>query len=142
MLMNLLKDDSMVMQKTRDLCEAIVGDAEYQDLLGKVESFLADDEARLTYQAVHERGQELNEKQRAGLELGPGEIAAFEEARAGLLGNVVASEFMQAQQDLENLQMSVSRLVGMSMELGRVPTAEDLAQAAGGGCCGGGCGCS
>ncbi|MDA7862509.1 hypothetical protein N9A63_02740 [Akkermansiaceae bacterium] len=50
----------------------------------------------------------------------------------------MASEFFKAQQTLEALQSSVSRMVGMTLELGRVPIPEDIAQASGGGCCGGG----
>ncbi|MEJ6581637.1 MAG: YlbF family regulator [Akkermansiaceae bacterium] len=136
--MNLLEDDSVVMSKTRELCAAIAGDSEFQELLGQVEEFLGDDEARLSYQAVHEAGQQLNQKQQSGLELSENEIAAFEEARGNLLTNPVASNFMKAQQGLEGIQTTVSRLVGMTLELGRVPTAEDIAQASGGGCCGGG----
>jgi len=136
--MNLIEDDSVVMTKTRELCAAIAGDPEYQELLGQVEKFLGDDEARLSYQSVHEAGQQLNQKQQSGLELSETEITSFEDARGSLLANPVASNFMKAQQSLESIQTSVSRLVGMTLELGRVPTQEDVAQAAGGGCCGGG----
>ena len=136
--MNLLEDDSAVMGKTRDLCETIANDSDYRDLLQKVEKFLGDDEARLSYQSVHESGQALNQKQQSGLQLSDSEIAEFEGARTELFNNPIASDFMQAQQTLEALQSSVSRMVGMTLELGRVPTPEDIAQASGGGCCGGG----
>ena len=63
--MNLLEDDSLIMSKTRELCAAIAGDPEYQELLAQVEKFLGDDEARLSYQSVHEAGQQLNQKQQA-----------------------------------------------------------------------------
>ena len=135
--MKILEDDSVVMTKARELCSAIADDAEYRELLGKVETFLNDDEARLTYQSVHESGQALNEKQRAGLELAEAEIAEFETSRETLLANPVASNFLEAQKGLETLQATVGRLVGMTLELGRVPTAEDIAQSQGG-CCGGG----
>ena len=136
--MNLLEDDSTVMGKTRDLCETIANDSDYRDLFRKVERFLGDDEARLSYQSVHESGQALNQKQQSGLQLSESEIAEFEGSRSELLNNPIASDFMQAQQTLEALQSSVSRMVGMTLELGRVPTPEDIAQATGGGCCGGG----
>ncbi|MDB4353686.1 YlbF family regulator [Akkermansiaceae bacterium] len=135
--MQILEDSSAVMNKTRELCAAIVEDSEYQELLGKVEAFLGNDEARLSYQSVHERGQELNQKQSAGLELSEGEIGEFETARESLLANPIASEFMKAQQALETLNRAVNKHVGMTLELGRVPTAEDFAQTEGG-CCGGG----
>ena len=136
--MTILEDESTVMAKTRDLCETIAGDQDFRDLLQKVEKFLGDDDARLSYQSVHESGQALNQKQQSGLQLPESEIAEFESARKQLLSNPVASDFMQAQQSLEAIQSSVSRMVGMTLELGRVPTPEDIAQASGGGCCGGG----
>ena len=135
--MKILEDDSAVMTKARELCSAIAEDSDYQELLGKVESFLNDDEARQAYKSVHESGQALNQKQQAGLELADSEVAQFESARESLLANPVASEFMGAQQSLESVQTTVGRLVGMTLELGRVPTAEDIAQAQSGGCCGG-----
>lgn len=136
--MQILEENSAVMTKTRELCETIVQDSDYKSLLSSVEAFLGDDEARLSYQSVHERGQELNQKQQAGLELAESEIHEFETAREQLLANPIASEFLEAQQSLETLQKAVSKHVGMTLELGRVPTAEDFAQADGGGCCGGG----
>jgi cell fate (sporulation/competence/biofilm development) regulator YlbF (YheA/YmcA/DUF963 family) len=144
--MNLLEDNSAVMGKTRDLCETIANDSYYREVFQKVEKFLGDDEARLSYQSVHESGQALNQKQQSGLQLSDSEIAEFEGARTQLLNNPIASDFMQAQETLDALQSSVSRMVGMTLELGRVPTPEDIAQASGGGCCGGGgggggCGC-
>ncbi len=136
-LMKILEDDSAVMSKARELCSTIAEDADYQQLLAKVESFLNNDEARLAYQSVHESGQALNQKQQAGLELADSEIAQFESARESLMANPIASEFLGAQKDLESLQTTVGRLVGMTLELGRVPTSEDIAQTQGGGCCGG-----
>lgn len=141
--MNLLADDSAVMSKTKELCSAIADDPDYKALLAKVECFLEDDAARLMYQGVHERGEELHQKQHAGLELSEGEIRDFESARDALLNNAVAKEFMDAQQDLQNVQMAIGKYVGMTLELGRVPSADDLEDSSG--CCGGeggGCGCS
>ena len=142
--MNLLADDSAVMAKTKELCSAIADDPEYKELLGKVERFLEDDAARLMYQGVHERGEELHQKQHAGLELSEVEIRDFESARDTLMQNPVAKEFMDAQQDLQSVQVAIGKFVGMTLELGRVPSAEDL-QSQDDGCCGGGggggCGC-
>lgn len=139
--MSIFAKDSAVMAKTKELCEAIAQDIEFVALQGQVERFLEDDAAKLQYQSVHERGEELHQKQQAGVELGEREIQEFESARNGLLENEVARDFMDAQQNLQTLQQTISKYVGMTMELGRVPEAEDLDQSGGGGCCGGGCGC-
>lgn len=138
----MLAKESNVMLKTRELCDAIAQDIEFVALQGQVERFLEDDSAKLQYQSVHERGEELHQKQHAGVELSDQEIKEFESAREALLSNEVASEFMDAQQSLQTLQKTISKYVGMTLELGRVPEPEDMQEAeGGGGCCGGGCGC-
>ena len=136
--MTMLADDSAVMTKARELCAAIAEDAHFKTLQKSVESFLGDDSARLMYQGVHERGSELHQKQGAGVELGDSEIKEFESARDELMKNTVASSFMDAQGELETLQKTLGKYVGMTLELGRVPTADDIAESSGGGCCGGG----
>ena len=139
--MSIVAENSAVIEKTKELCAQIASDPAFVKLQATVERFLNDDAARLQYQSVHERGEELHQKQRAGMELGPADVREFESARDALFGNEVARDFLAAQRELETLQQEIGKYVGMTLELGRVPTAEDLA-AANGGCCGGGsCGC-
>lgn len=130
------------MDKARELCSEIAADARVVELQETVEKFLADDAAKLQYQSVHERGESLHQKQHAGVELGASEIREFEGARDELFNNPVAVDFMNAQRELENLQREIGKLVSMTLELGRVPSDEDIAESEGG-CCssGGGCGC-
>ena len=131
------------MEKARDLCAEIADDARVVELQKTVEKFLADESAKLQYQSVHERGEALHQKQHAGVELGASEIREFEGARDALFENHVAVDFMNAQRELENLQREIGKLVSMTLELGRVPSDEDIAEAEGGGCCSsGGCGCN
>lgn len=138
--MTMLADNSPVMGKTKELCSAIADDPEYRSLMEKVERFMEDDAAKLQFQSVQERSQELGQKQQSGLELSVGEVEDFENAREALMGNSVAREFMDAQQILQSVQTAIGKYVGMTLELGRVPAEEDLADQ--GGCCSeGGCGC-
>lgn len=134
--MKLLEDDSVVMEKTRELCAVIAGDAEFSALQKDVEAFFADDTARDGFRKVQEWGDELNQKQQAGLQLGETEIKDFENAREALFQNPVATHFLNAQQSLQALQGSIGKYVGMTLELGRVPTSEDFASQDSG-CCGG-----
>lgn len=136
----MIATESAVMTKARELCEAIAKDPDFAKLQANVESFLNDREASLMYQSVQEQGMGLQQKQQAGIELAAAEIQEFEAARDELLGNDVARSFMDAQGELENLQRTIGKYVGKTMELGRVPSPEDLADE--GDCCGGGCGCS
>jgi cell fate (sporulation/competence/biofilm development) regulator YlbF (YheA/YmcA/DUF963 family) len=144
--MSIASYDSTLIAKTRELCSQIVSDPTYLQLQDKVERFLNDDAARLQYQSVHERGEELHHKQHAGIQLGAEEIREFESAREALFANEIATNFIEAQRELEQLQKIIGRYVGMTLELGRVPSAEDLEESSSG-CCGGGgggggCGCS
>ncbi len=142
--------ESSLIAKTLDLCFEIANDPAYLALQGRIERFLDDDAARLQYQGVHERGEQLHQKQHAGLELGASEIREFEAAREALLKNDVAREFLEAQHEMEHMQKEISKYISLTFELGHVPSPEELAEACGnggGGCCGGGgggggCGCS
>ncbi|MCU0750629.1 MAG: YlbF family regulator [Akkermansiaceae bacterium] len=136
--MSITAEESAVIVKTKELCAQIASDPTFLKLQQSVERFLNDDASRLQYQSVHERGEELHHKQHAGVELGAAEIREFEAAREALFENDIAREFLTAQQELERLQKEIGKYVGMTLELGRVPTADDIAQASGGGCCGGG----
>ena len=144
--MSILAKDSAVMAKVNEMCEAIAQDIEFLALQGQIERFLSDDAAKLQYQSVHEKGEELHQKQHAGVELAETEIKGFEDARDALMENEIARDFMEAQQNLQTLQKTIGKYIGMTLELGRVPEAEDLeGGGGGGGCCGGGggesCGC-
>lgn len=136
--MSIVAEDSAVISKTRELCAHIASDPAFLKLQENVERFLTDDEARLQYQSVHERGEDLHQKQHAGIQLGATEIREFEAAREALFDNEIAREFFTAREQLEKLQKEISKYISMTLELGRVPTADELEESGGGGCCGGG----
>jgi len=143
--MSTVAEGSAILEKTRELCAEIASDPSFIKHQADVERFLNDDAARLQYQSVHERGEELHHKQHAGVELSKTEIAEFEAAREALFKNEIATSFLKAQRELEGLQQEIGKYVSTTIELGRVPTEDEMAQAGGGGCCGGGdvggCGC-
>jgi len=143
--MSTVAEGSAILEKTRELCAEIASDPTFLKNQADVERFLNDDAARLQYQSVHERGEELHHKQHAGVELSKTEIAEFEAAREALFKNEIATSFLKAQRELEGLQQEIGKYVSTTIELGRVPTEDEMAQAGGGGCCGGGdgggCGC-
>ena len=136
--MSIVAEESAVIAKTRELCAHIASDPVFIRLQENIERFLSDDAARLQYQSVHERGEELHQKQHAGIELGAAEIREFEKAREALFENEIARDFFTAREQLEKLQKEINKYVSMTLELGRVPTVDELTEAASGGCCGGG----
>ena len=124
--------------KTNELCEAILEQLKTGGIRQRIDTFMSDATARGAYDTLMNKGQALQEKQQHGQTLEPAEILAFETERDALLKNPVANGFLDAQEEMGELQSSVKKMVGKTMELGRIPTAEDLAE---GGSCGSGCGC-
>ena len=127
--------------KTRELCEAIIEQLQTGGIKQRIDTFLADDSARGAYESLMNKGQALQEKQHSGAVLEPAEISAFEKDRDALLKNPVATGFLDAQEEMHELQHLVQKHVSKTIELGRIPNADELSGGGGGGCGSGGCGC-
>jgi cell fate (sporulation/competence/biofilm development) regulator YlbF (YheA/YmcA/DUF963 family) len=123
--------------KTNELCEAILEQMQTAGIRKRIDTFMADDRARSQYEALMTKGQALQEKQHHGQTLDAAEIAEFESDRESLLKNPVATSFLDAQEEMHEIEKSVKKTVAKTIELGRIPVAEDLAE----GSCGHGCGC-
>ena len=131
-------EDSLVIQKTRDLCQTILDQPDFIQTRKRIDVFMADDATKSQYQSLMEKGDALQHKQQSGQPLSQAEIQEFETNRESLLNNPVARDFLDAQQSMHKLQESVMAYVGKTFELGRVPAAEDFDS----GDCGPSCGCS
>lgn len=125
-----------VQSKLEDLCRAILAEPAFESARLQVEQFLINDEARAQYVRVSEAGEHLHHKQSQGVDLSDGEVAEFEKERERLLGNPVARGFLDAQEQLQEIQASINKFVGKALELGRLPASDELS-----GGCGHGCGC-
>ena len=130
-------EESPVIQKTKELCQAILDQESMQSIRQRVDAFMADEKSRAQYESVMTKGQALQQKQQMSTPLTGDEITEFETQRESLLNNPVARGFLDAQEELHQVQESVQQYVTKTLELGRLPTEEDL----GGGSCGHGCGC-
>jgi cell fate (sporulation/competence/biofilm development) regulator YlbF (YheA/YmcA/DUF963 family) len=124
-------------EKTQELCATIVAQPEMLSIRKRIDAFMADATAKGQYETVLSKGNALHEKQHRGQPLDGTEIADFEKHRDTLLQNPVAKSFLDAQEEMHELQSSIQKYVTKTFELGRVPTAEDLDE----GSCGHGCGC-
>jgi cell fate (sporulation/competence/biofilm development) regulator YlbF (YheA/YmcA/DUF963 family) len=98
---------------------------------------MGDSNSRSQYESLVNKGQALEQKQQNSMPLGQEEIADFEKHREALLQNPVARGFLDAQEELHQVQQTIHKYVNKTLELGRMPTEADL----GGGECGSGCGC-
>jgi len=124
-------------EKTQELCQTIIAEPEMISIRSRIDTFLADASARGQYETLMGMGQALQEKQQHGQPLAPAEISDFEKSRESLLANPVARGFLDAQEEIHEIQHSIQKKISKMLELGRLPTAEDLEE----GSCGHGCGC-
>jgi cell fate (sporulation/competence/biofilm development) regulator YlbF (YheA/YmcA/DUF963 family) len=129
-------ENSLVLEKTKDLCQTILEDPSVRKIRQRIDAFMADDGARQQYDGVLAKGQALQEKQQSSA-LNGDEVADFEAERDQLLDNPVARGFLDAQEELRDLQQTVQKYINKTLELGRIPTEDDLTS----GCCEGGCSC-
>jgi cell fate (sporulation/competence/biofilm development) regulator YlbF (YheA/YmcA/DUF963 family) len=132
-----IETDDAILQKTRELCETILQQPQFQSIRRRIEAFLADPEAQSQYECLSDLGRQLHDKQHQGLALTSAEIAAFDRQRDSFARNAVAAAFVEAQEEMHRLQQQITRCVSKTLELGAVPSAEDLAD----GSCGSDCGC-
>jgi len=130
-------EDTTVMQKTRELCQTILDQPGMRDIRQRIDAFMGDEQTRAQYDGLMTKGQALQQKQQMSMPLSGEEISDFEQHRESLLGNPVARGFLDAQEELHHMQQSIHRFVSKTLELGRMPTEDELN--AGG--CGEGCGC-
>jgi len=124
-------------EKTRELCQTIVDEPEMASIRQRIDTFMADAGARGQYETVMNKGNALHEKQHNGQPLDGAEIADFEKHRDALLKIPAAVAYLDAQEQLQQLQHSIQKQVAKTIQLGRLPTEADLEE----GSCGHGCGC-
>lgn len=134
--MHTTTEETPVIQKAKELCQAILDEPNMRSIRQRIDSFMANDAAKAQYDDVMSRGQALQQKQESSIPLASEEIDAFEKKRDALMNNPVARGFFDAQEELHEVQETVTRMVNKTLELGRMPTEEDLS-----GGCGHGCGC-
>lgn len=130
-------EETAITRKTRELCQAILDEPSMQGLRRRIDDFNADETTRAHYDGLVNKGEALQQKQQNSIALTDEEISDFEQHRDALLKNPVARGFLDAQQELRQVQESIHRHVSKTFELGRLPSEEDLSSS----CCEGGCNC-
>jgi cell fate (sporulation/competence/biofilm development) regulator YlbF (YheA/YmcA/DUF963 family) len=108
-----------------------------QSIRQRIDTFMGDEKSRTQYDSLVAKGQALQQKEQTSTPLSQTEINDFEKQREAVFNNPVARNFLDAQEELHNVQETIHQYVNKTLELGRMPTDEDM----NGGGCGHGCGC-
>jgi cell fate (sporulation/competence/biofilm development) regulator YlbF (YheA/YmcA/DUF963 family) len=137
MKLHMQTEDTPVIQKTKELCQTILGQPAYHALRKAIDAFLGDPASVEQYRTLCDLQDTLGGKQEQGQQLSAAEIEAFEKAEQEFLANPAAQGFIDAQRQMQKIEQTVSQYVRKTFELGRLPQEDDL----GGGGCGSGSGC-
>jgi cell fate (sporulation/competence/biofilm development) regulator YlbF (YheA/YmcA/DUF963 family) len=129
--------ENPVIEKTRELCQTILDQPEYQAIRKQVDAFFDNEQAQAAYQLLSTKGEQLQHKQEQRLPLSGEEVADYEAHRERFFNDPIARDFMAAQQQIHKMQETVAQYVAKTFELGRIPSADDFES----GSCGSGCGC-
>lgn len=135
--MEITIEETPVIRKTKELCQTILDQPAMKSIRQRIESFMGNEQARAQYDDLVTKGQALQQKQQLSMQLSGEEIADFEQHRDKVLENPVARAFLDAQEELHEIKHSIHQYVNKTLELGRMPSEEDLSE----GCGHGGCGC-
>jgi cell fate (sporulation/competence/biofilm development) regulator YlbF (YheA/YmcA/DUF963 family) len=118
--------NSLIEQKTRELCEAIVAYPGFGEMFRKMDNFMNDEMAKFEFQMVNDRASLLHQKQSAGIPITPEELSDFEALRDSVLNKPVAQGFLEAQQQVQVLQKLFYPMLSKTFEVGRVPIPDDF----------------
>lgn len=134
-----LQQATTIDEKARELCQFVLDDAGFASAQGRIEMFMESEEAKNVYRAWQEKSHEIQQKSRQGMQPTEGDVAELESLKAAVLSNSVAVDFVEAENEMNDIFGSVTKLLQKTLQLGRLPTEEDMKE---GECCGnGGCGC-
>jgi cell fate (sporulation/competence/biofilm development) regulator YlbF (YheA/YmcA/DUF963 family) len=119
-------EEAPLVQKTKELCQTILDLPKMKSAHQRMDAFMQNESARTQYNNLVAKGQALQEKQQQGLQLTKEEIAEFERERDALMNNPVARDFIDAQGELHEIKHSVHQYLNLTLELGRLPSEEEL----------------
>lgn len=119
-------DMKPVKERTEQLCESIVDQEGFKELYAKIDAFITDEKLKYEYGALNDQGALLQQKQQAGVEITEEEIAEFEKLREEFTANPVAVNFLEAQEEVQQVQDRIHQVIAKTFEIGRAPNQGDF----------------
>ncbi|MDP7010695.1 MAG: YlbF family regulator [Verrucomicrobiota bacterium] len=119
-------DMKPVKEGTEQLCESIVNQEGFKELYAKIDAFISDEKLKYEYGTLNDRGALLQQKQQAGVEITEEEIVGFEKLRGEFMANPVAANFLEAQEEVQQVQDRIHQVIAKTFEIGRAPNQGDF----------------
>ncbi|MFQ3577498.1 MAG: YlbF family regulator [Verrucomicrobiia bacterium] len=136
-----LAQDKVLLDSVRALCADLIASPAFAAHRRAVEEFMHDETARALFERATDFQLELNRKHSENEIISEVEEEEFEALRQEVLANARCRAFVEAQEDLKNTEATLHLYITRTLQLGRVPSEEELLpeQACG---CGSGGSCS
>lgn len=129
---------------TESLCNLLSKEDSVVAAKARIGLFFQNPEATKLFEEVNSYGEELRNKHLAGMPPTEEEISKFDALRENVIQNEAARGFLEARQTIDEILNTINQYLGMSIDLGRAPTPEEIAEASqqamsAHSCCGGQC---
>lgn len=115
-----------VKEAVLQLCSTLLEGKQFKDANEKIETFLADDEAKNLYVSLTSVRANLQQRQQRGFELTAGEVAQLEKIQQTADANKVIKDFATASEELNQIKAAVVSYLEKSFEICRTPTEADF----------------
>ena len=87
---------------------------------------MTDEKLKYDYSMLNERGVLLQQKQQAGVEITEEEIVELDKLSQAFMANPVAKNFLEAQEEFQQVQNRINQVITKTFEIGRVPNQDDF----------------
>ncbi|MBR89792.1 MAG: hypothetical protein CMO66_00755 [Verrucomicrobiales bacterium] len=115
-----------IKEKTEALCDAIANQVEFKELYAKIEAFMNDEKLKYDFGQLNDQGALLEQKQQYGLEIKQEEYDQFEKLRESFMSQKVATDFLEAQEEVQDIQNRIHQYLAKTFEIGRTPSQDDF----------------
>lgn len=113
---------------TRQLANAFALSQKVVSARARISLFYQDSEATDLFRKVNEYGEELRNKDMAGMPPTDEEIAKFDSLRQNVVDHPLCKGFLDARQELDELLATVNQYLVLAINKGGVPTDEEVAE--------------
>ena len=132
-------ESTSIKEKALELCQFIVDAPEFAEAHETIQKFIEDDEAKAVYGKLQEKSHELHHLSHEGKKPTDADLDELNALQKAVAENPLAAAFIGAENQLDDTFRTVTKLLQKTLQLGHVPTEEDMVESD---CCSsGGCGC-
>ena len=98
-------------ETAKDLCRALLEDERLKGVFSSIDAFMENDASKELFSQMQAKGEELQTKQQAGIELTAGEVEEYNKLREQMLEDPAAKAFVEAQESIQSVHQTIGSWV-------------------------------